>query len=68
MAQRRLVVQSLSGLVRDTTEPAHQPEKRKGKQGAESHQQSGKKPHLLLMFRQTGFSPARVVELHNFSY
>ena len=65
MAKQRLVVQSLSGLVRDTTEPAHKPEKRKGKQGAEGHQQSGKKPDLFLMFGQARFSPASVVVCHN---
>jgi predicted phage-related endonuclease len=36
-------------LVRDKTGPVHQPEKRNGKQGADDHEQSDKKPDLLLM-------------------
>jgi hypothetical protein len=53
-------------LVSDITKPVQQPEKRNGKQGADNHKQSDKKPDLLLMPGQTRFSPATVMISHSF--
>jgi hypothetical protein len=36
--------------MRYKTWPVHQPEKHKGYQGADAHQQSGQKPDFFLMF------------------
>jgi hypothetical protein len=54
----------VSDLAGEITEPAQQPDKQNGKQGADAHGQSYKKPDLLLMQGQTSFWSASMVVSH----